>query len=349
MHTDEQHLSHLREISREKPLSRRDFVKSLSLASVAGPGLISAALSGFMLTRSQRSEAYELIVQNIGQLPKVRYGRTGMKVSPICISQDWNRELIAPGLAVGINFIHKAGYWGTVPEEVAKLPRESYFTDTTVDNTSPGHDPDNWQEAYDSVVESLKRNGLKYYDVYRAHYGWHSIDKFRMENVSYKAFEKLKKEGYVRHFAVSQHPYHGDGANESIPDYPGIIDAETESGLIESMQVWFSYGYPQPVQDAFARASKAGVAMTAMKINAHGFDKMKSNPSLMADLKAPDQPGKAVIRQVMAHTRRTDGRAVFCTCVSALHNMEQFEQNVGALSPQVASNEGYDGLKEIWA
>jgi diketogulonate reductase-like aldo/keto reductase len=347
MHTDEQHLSHLREISREKPLSRRDFVKSLTLATAAGPGMISAALSGFMLTRSQRSEAYELIVQNIGQLPKVRYGRTGMKVTPICISQDWNRELIAPALAVGVNFIHKAGYWGTVPDEIAKLPRESYFTDTTVDNTSPHHDPDNWQEAYDSVVASLKRNGLKYYDVYRAHYGWHSVDKFKNNNISYKAFEQLKKEGYVKHFAVSQHPYR-DSDRENIPDYPGIIDAETESGIIESMQVWYSYGYPKEVEDAFARASKAGVAMTAMKINAHG-DKMRSNASLMAELKAADQPGKALIRQVMAHTRRQDGKPIFCTCVSALQNMEQFEQNVGALSPQVASNEGYDGLKGIWA
>src|SRR5689334_1279954 len=98
MQTDEQ-LSRLKEQSQEKPLSRRDFMRALTLAGTAAPGLLTAALSGFSLTQSQRAEAAEAVVQGIGKLPKRKYGRTGMMVTPICMSMDWNRELFAPALA----------------------------------------------------------------------------------------------------------------------------------------------------------------------------------------------------------------------------------------------------------
>jgi diketogulonate reductase-like aldo/keto reductase len=343
MSSDEQ-LGRLKAQSQEKPLSRRDFMRALTLAGAAGPGLVTAALSGFSLTQSQRAEAAELIVQNIGKLPKRKYGsRTGMMVTPICISMDWNRELFAPAVAVGINFIHKAGYWRSadaIPDAIRQLPRESYYTDTTVDNTSPGHDPDNWQEAYDSVVDELNRTGLKYFDVYRAHYGWHSVNKFKNNNISYKAFEKLKKEGKVRHFAVSQHQYPGEVM------YPEIIQAQIDSGIIDSMQVWFSYGYPKEIEEVFAKASMAGISMTAMKVNEHGRDKMARDPARMAQLKAPGQVGRALIRQVMT-TKRPDGRPIFNTCVSALGNLQMFEENVGALSPRVVRLDGFDDFAAV--
>ena len=342
MERDEQ-INSLAVSSRERPLSRRDFVRVLSAAAAAGPGLATAALSGLMMTQSQRAEAAELVVAQIGKLPHVPYGRkTNMKVSRVCMSMDWNRELFAPALAVGINFIHKAGYWGTVPDEIKALPRESYYTDTTVDNTSPGHNPDNWQEAYESVVDSLKHNGLRYYDVYRAHYGWHSVDRYRKDNVSYKAFERLKKEGLVRHFGVSQHPYPGEVS------YPEIINAQIESGLIDSMQVWYSYGSPEDWRSIFAKASQAGIAMTAMKINAYGRDKMGRNPQLMEQKKAPGMIGRALIREVLT-TPRADGKPIFHTCVSALGNLQMFEENVGAVSPKVALRDGFTGLEAQWS
>ncbi|MEP6756612.1 MAG: twin-arginine translocation signal domain-containing protein, partial [Chthonomonadales bacterium] len=224
---------HLRQKSQEKPLSRRDFMQTLSLAAAAGPGLVAASLTGFSLTHSQRAEAAETTAVYLDKLPMVQYGtKMGkMKVARVCIAQDWPGALFAPALEMGMNFVHKAGYWGNnVPDEIKKLPRESYYTDITVDNTSPGHNPDNFDEAYNQVVQSLDKNGLKYYDVYRAHYGWTNVDKFKVENVSYKAFLRLKKEGKVKYFGVSQHPY--------VP-YPEIIQAQIDSGIIDSMQVWF--------------------------------------------------------------------------------------------------------------
>jgi diketogulonate reductase-like aldo/keto reductase len=345
MHSDDS-IKHLKLMSREKPLDRRDFMRVLTVASAAGPGLAAAAFTGVSMTRSQRAEAAELIVDGIGKLPKVSYGTRhgGMKVTPICISSDWNGELFAPAIDMGVNFIHKAGYWGgNVPDAVKKLPRESYYTDITVDNTSPGHNADNEEEAYNQVVQSLDRNGLKYYDVFRAHYGWHNLASFNNgNNASYRAFTRLKKEGKVKYFGVSQHPYADSkpGNPEVIEQYAELIDAEIKSGLVDSMQVWYSYGYPKPVMEAFARASKAGIAMCAMKIFAHGNGKMRSDVAKMDELKANGMVGRALIREVM-HEKRPDGKPIFHTCVSNLGNMERFEENIGGVSPKVAMADGF--------
>src|SRR5579871_2037165 len=92
-------LDQLKQQSQEKPLSRRDFMRALTLTSTASPMLLSAGLSGFMLTRSQRAEAAELVVGELGKLPKVRLGtRMGkMMVTPMCICSDWNADLYEPG------------------------------------------------------------------------------------------------------------------------------------------------------------------------------------------------------------------------------------------------------------
>jgi diketogulonate reductase-like aldo/keto reductase len=342
---DTQQFDDLKKQSHESSLSRRDFVQVLSAAAAAGPGLVAAGISGFALTGSQRAEAAEAIAAGLGKLPKVAYGKTGFKVTPLCICQDWrNSEVLAAALAVDVNFIHKAGYWGArapVPEELKKLPRESYYTDITVDTTSPGQNPDDFDQAYNQVVSSLDKNGLQYYDVYRAHYGWHTPDKLNKEtNTSYKAYLKLKKEGKVRHFGVSQHPYANAGGQEQIDKYAIMTQALIDSGIIESMQVWFAYGYPKEVMNIFAKASEAGIAMTAMKVNAHGRDKLKADPAKMEELKANNMAGRAAIRWVLEQ-KRADGKPIFQTCVSNIQSMEVFDENVGGASSKVAALDGW--------
>lgn len=347
MQFDDQ-LDYLKQQSSASPLSRRDFVRALSIAGAAGPGLVAAGLSGIALTSTQRVEAAEAMVEGLGKLRKVKFGtRMGnMMVAPICISQDWSRELLAPAIEMGVNFIHKAGYWNDLPEDIKSLPRESYYTDITVDSTSPGaHDPDSFDEAYNQVKNTLAKNGLKYYDVYRAHYGWRTPDKVMKENnTSYKAFLKLKKEGLVKYFGVSQHPYLSAGNSESpIPTYPTMINACIDSGIVDCMQVWFSYNddYTKDVQDAFARASKAGIGMTAMKINAHGRPKMSRDVEKQKEMKADGMIGRSLIRYAMT-TKRPDGKPIFHTCVSNLHSVQTFEENVGGVSPKVALRDGFD-------
>lgn len=329
----------LREQSQNGALSRRDFMRTLTLASAAGPGLIMAALSGFALTRTQRAEAAEMIVADMGKLPRKKLGRLPFKVTPICISADWNSELYGPGLAVGINFVHKAHQWRQIPDEFKALPRESYYTDITVDSTP--NRPDDYDFAVRQVKTTLERNGLKYYDLFRAHFGWRTVDAFKNQTGTYRAFQQLKKEGLVKYFAVSQHPYTDHGEDQK--HYPDLIQAEIDSGILDSMQVWFSYKYPKEAQDVFAKASKAGIGMTAMKINAHGRDAMQGNPELMQKLKADGMVGRSLLRYVLT-LPRPDGKPIFNTCVTALGNMQQFEENVGAVAKKTAMRDGFDAF-----
>jgi hypothetical protein len=125
-----------------------------------------------------------------------------------------------------------------------------------------------------------------------------------------------------------------------------MIQAEIDSGLIDAMQVWYSYGYPKEAEDIFAKASKAGIGMTAMKIYAHGHDKMRGDAARMNELKADGKVGRALIRQVLT-TKRDDGKPIFHTCVTGVYNLGLFEENVGGASDKIARADGFDGLDAV--
>src|SRR5438876_356660 len=270
-------------------LSRREFVRTLA-AATGGSGMIGAALAGCRLTNSQRTEASEAVADKLGKLPKRRLGtRMGdMQVTSVVMSYDWSRDLYAPALAAGINFVHKAGYWSSLPDEFKGIPRESYYTDITVDSTP--NNPDDEEGVYRQVTHSLEKNGLRYYDIMRCHEGWKRVQEMKQKRGTHRAFARLKKEGKVRYLGVSQHPW--------VP-YPEIIAAEIEEGLIDSMQVWFSYGYQTEIQQIYEMAHKAGIGMTAMKICAHGWRGMSFDPARQAELKAPGMVGRDLIRHVL--------------------------------------------------
>jgi diketogulonate reductase-like aldo/keto reductase len=319
-----------------RTLSRREFVRTLA-AATAGSGMIGAALTGCTLTASQRTEASEAVTDKLGKLPRRRLGtRMGtMQVTPIVMSHDWPRELYAPALAAGINFVHKAGYWTSMPDEFKNTPRESYYTDITVDST-PNH-PDDEEAAYRQVTDSLQRNGLRYYDILRCHFGWKSVQEMKEKRGTHRAFERLKKEGKVRYLGVSQHPF--------VP-YPEIIAAEIQEGLVDSMQVWFSYGYPADVQQIFEMAHKAGIGMTAMKVAAHGWQRMSHDTTRQAELKSPGMVGRSLYRHVLT-VKGSDGKPVFDCCVSGIHNFDQFEENLGAGSSKLAETDGFEMLPTV--
>lgn len=314
-------------------LNRRDFVRILTTAAI-GIGAFGAAFKGYILSPSQRAEAAEVMGAKMGKVPKRQLSkRMGkMKVSPIIICQDWPRELYGPALAAGLNCIHKAGYWSKLPEEFAKIPRESFYTDITVDSTP--NNPDDEDAAYRQVTESLSRNGLKYYDVFRAHFGWKTIQDMKEKRGTYKAFQRLKKEGKARYFGVSQHEY--------IP-YAEITAAQIEEGLIDSMQVFFAYGANKETQDVFEKAHSAGINMVAMKVMANGNDPMRKDTAYQAKMKAPGLIGRACYRHVLTLAGK-DGKPIFDACVTNLRNFDQFEENVGAATMKATKADGFSLL-----
>jgi hypothetical protein len=314
-----------------KTLNRREFVRTLSEAAV-GSGLIAAAFAGCTLTPSQRAEAAEALVDKMGKLKKRSLGKRlgNMMFAPIAISSDWPRDLYAPALAMGMNFVHKAGYWREVPEDFKKLPRESYYTDITVDSTPER--PDDEDAAYRQVTDSLNRNGLKYYDIMRAHYGWKSVDDFKNQRGTYRAFQRLKKEGKVKYFGASQHDF--------VP-YPEIIAAEIADGTVDSIQFFFSYATPKETREIADKAHRAGIALNAMKIYEQGHGKMRGDEARQAAMKAPGMIGRACMRDMFSNMG-SDGKPLFNYCVTALRNFEMFEENVGAASQKIARMDGFE-------
>ncbi|HET6386400.1 MAG TPA: aldo/keto reductase [Armatimonadota bacterium] len=306
--------------------------------ATASAGLATAGLAGIgVLTLHQKAEAAELVADRVGKLERMKLGtRMGaMEVSRVLISTDWNRDLYAPALALGANFVHKAGYWKSMPAEFQGLPRDSYYTDLTVDSTP--NNPDNEDQAYQQVVTALDRTGLKYFDIFRAHFGWHSVDAFKNQTGTYKAFQRLKREGKVKYFGVSQHSH-----PENYPAYPEIIQAEIDSGIIDSMQVWMSATTTPDVIEVFAKAHKAGIGMTAMKTVAHGLGKVRGDADIRQQMGAPDMPGRACVRYSLSATSPISGKGpIFHCCVLSLFNLENFEENVGAATVKTAAMDGF--------
>jgi predicted aldo/keto reductase-like oxidoreductase len=320
-----------------REVTRREFARLLSGAT-AGGSLLAAALAGCTLTPSQKAEAGEAIVDKLGKLPKRRYGRRmgNMMVVPIAICQDNSPDLLGPCLDAGMNFVHKASYWRELPEEIKRRPRESFYCDITVDNTSPRHDPENYDEAYNQVIEQLDRTGLKYFDIFRAHYGWHTKASFNKgDNASYRAFQRLKRERKVRYFGVSQH-----SKPENYLSYAEMIQEQIDSGLIDSIQVWCHYASDKDALAVFEKAHRAGIAVTAMKTVAHGGDAMRSDGARQVALKAPGMVGRACLRHVLSMPG-SDGKPYVDCCVSSLRNFAMFEENIGAIAPKVAFVDGF--------
>jgi predicted aldo/keto reductase-like oxidoreductase len=248
-----------------------------------------------------------------------------MMVVPILVCQDSAPELLGPCIAAGMNFFHKAGYWNSMPEELKNIPRESYYTDITVDSTP--NNPDDENGAYNQVTTSLEKNGMKYYDIFRAHFGWKTVDALKNQRGTYRAFQRLKKEGKVRYFGVSQHDW--------IP-YPEIIQAIIDDGTVCSIQAFIHCGTPPDALAIFEKAHKAGIGITAMKTVAYGGDPMKKNPALQAKLKASGRLGCACIRDVLSY-KGSNGKPFVDVCVSSLRNFDMFQENLGAIAPKVCA------------
>ncbi|NMC82117.1 MAG: twin-arginine translocation signal domain-containing protein [Armatimonadetes bacterium] len=315
----------------KRPISRRDFIKALSASAVAG-GVLATAFKGYLLTPSQKEEYTEALADTMGKLPKRRFGtRMGkMEVTPIVMGQDWSSELYAAGLAAGINYVHKAGYWRRLPEEFAKVKRESIIMEVCVDSTPDN--PDDEEGAYRQVTTALERTGLKYFDIFKAHYGWKTVKEMKEKRGTYRAFERLKKEGKVKYFGVSQHEY--------IP-YPEIIAAQIEAGEIDSIQLFFTYGAPQATVDILEKAHNAGIGIMAMKVFATGSRKMAANPARMTALRSSGKVGRACYRHVL-ELRGKNGKPIVDCAVTNVRNFDQFEENIGAVALKTTALDGYD-------
>lgn len=287
-------------MANERSLKRREFLR-MSTATIA------AGLAAGLTSRVQAADAdtIEEAALKVGQLPRRKLGYSRREVSILIGAGDLDRAATEAGILCGMNYWHKANLWGHGGAPKAILNnREAHYCQVNVDRVGGNHETGRIDEESHVafVKESLKRTGLGYYDDMQFHYGYHNVAEIKNNRGFVRAFERLKKEGLVKHLCIAQHGYAGNARVPGGESAAEILTALVEDGLYEHAQFIYSYG-AEPAMDAFMEfAQKRGFGTIAMK-TARGIGRMKQDQAFMDKLPAGTSPYNALVRWLTTSTR----------------------------------------------
>jgi len=260
------------------------------------------------------------------KLPKRRYGRTGLEIGWLVGASDWPKELIPRAVNAGVTYWHKAQAWSaeTLPPALKRLPRESYQLECVVDRVNGDHTHGRIDEEqhYQFVKSRLKASGVGYYDVFKFHFGYHSVDEAKKGPGMVRAFERLKKEGLVKHLAISQHHYPNIGGDMAWE----IMNYLAEKEPYEATQFFYTYADRKEVSEWIDVAKKNDIGTIAMKTMGgvgraaqdKKFQKLLAEPKYQGSI-----PGAAMVKWLRSNQNLT-------AAVIATRNFDQFRENTGA-------------------
>lgn len=297
-----------------KELSRRNFIR-LGTAGIALSGL------GSLIGKASAQEPKP------GKIPRRRYGRTGLEISSLVGAADWNSAIIPLAVASGVNYWHKAHRWtaATMPEAIKAQPRESYYLEVVVDRVGGDHMKGHIDEEqhYQFVKECVQRSGAGYYDIFKFHFGYHSVEEAKTELGMVKAFERLKKEGLVKHLTLSQHPYNSIGGDLPHQVINHLIE---NSSPYEAAQFFYTYGDRQETEDLIKLAKEKDFGTIAMK-SMGGIGRAAQDPKFQKLLAEPRfqgcTPGGAMVKWLLSNPNLT-------AAVIAMKNFQDWEENSSA-------------------
>jgi uncharacterized protein len=295
-------------------LSRRDVMR------LGATGVAAASVASLPVLANEQAAPVKL--------PTRRYGRTGLEIGWLVGASDWPKELIPRAVNAGVNYWHKAQRWNadTLPPALKNAPRESYYLECVVDRVGGDHSHGRIDEEqhYQFVKTCLKQSGVGYYDVFKFHFGYHSIDEVKQNPGMVKAFERLKKEGLVKHLAISQHHYNNIGGNMAWE----ILGYLADNRPYEAAQFFYTYGDRKEVHEWIDVAKKKDIGTIAMKTMG-GVGRAATDATfkkLLADPKYEGStPGAAIVKWLNSNSSLT-------AAVIATKNFDQFRENVGAAS-----------------
>ncbi len=287
----------------KKSIKRREFLKLSSAAVFAG-------LTGRLTSKPQEeSSAIAYTIEEaahlVGRLSRRKLGYSGREVSILIGAGDLADAPREAGILCGMNYWHKANRWmrtGT-PDSILKN-REAHYCQVTVDRVDGDHYVGriDEEEHYAYIKEALNRTGLGYFDDMQLHYGYHNLDELKNERGFVRAFERLKKEGLVKHLCLSQHGYAGNSRVPGGQSAAEILTAVVEDSVYENAQFIYSYG-ADPEMDKFIEfAQKKGFGTIAMK-TARGIGRMKDDQAFIDKLPAGVSPHNALVRWLTTRTK----------------------------------------------
>ena len=301
--------------NRNQP-ERRKFLK-LSLTAVLG-GLTSN------LTGSQWQDTPSIIkevARKVGKLPRRKLGYSQREVSVLIGFGDMAQLPLEAGIQCGMNYWHKANLWmrNGAPEAIINN-RDAHYCQVTVDRVRGNHMTGELDEEahYRFVKEAVKKTGLRYFDDMQLHYGYHNRAELKNDRSFVRAFERLKKEGLVKHLCLSQHGYAGNSRVENGESAPEILTAVVKDGIYENAQFMYSYAGDPEMDEFIALANKTNFGTIAMKTG-RGIGRMKQDQSFMDKLPEGTSPYNAMVRWLTTET-------MLDTAVVRVKNLEEFTE-----------------------
>ncbi|MBD3413539.1 MAG: 4Fe-4S dicluster domain-containing protein [Candidatus Aminicenantes bacterium] len=304
----------------KKGIKRRDFLKLSSTAVFAG---LTGRLTGKPHTGiSTAAYTIEEAARAVGELPRVKLGASGREVSFIIGSGDLAEAPREAGILCGMNYWHKANRWARtgVPDSILKN-REAHYCQVTVDRVEGDHYVGriDEEEHYQFVKEMVRQTGLGYFDDMQFHFGYHSTEELKSERGFVRAFERLKKQGLVKHLCLSQHGYAGNSRVPGGQSAAEVLTAVVEDGVYEHAQFMYSYG-ADPEMDKFLEfARKKGFGTTAMK-TARGIGRMKKDQAFIDKLPEGVTPHNALMRWLTTQSQVD-------TVVMRVRNLNEFVES----------------------
>ena len=291
-------------------MGRREFIVTSAGALAAGLGSASG--------RVPASEIEEAAAK-VGRLPQRALDRSGRKVSVLIGAATWAPEAVEAGILCGINYWHKSDEWDgrSVPPAILKN-REAHYCEVCVDRVRGNHETGviDEQAHYEFVKHALERTGLRYFDDMMFHFGYHRTAELKSNPAFLRTFERLKKEGLVRHLCLSQHSYNGNGRVPDGEDRATILTAVVADGVYEHAQFAFTFGEEEALNKFVGLAKSKGFGTTAMKTTG-GAARMQADREFMSKFPSGTTPHNALARWL---TTRTDLSAA----VIQINNLEQF-------------------------
>jgi predicted aldo/keto reductase-like oxidoreductase len=264
---------------------------------------------------------------DLPMLPKRRYGRTGLQISALVGASDWSADVIPLAVKAGVNYWHKAHHWTreTFPDALKSQPREAYYLEVVVDRVGgdnrSGHIDE--EQHYQFVKQAVARSGAGYYDVFKFHFGFHSVEEARTNPGVVRAYERLQKEGLVKHLALSQHHYNDIGGDLAFQ----ILDYLSQNTPFEAAQFFYTYGDRKETQDLTAAAKQRDFGTIAMKTMG-GVGRAATDKKFQELLASPKYAGST---PATAMVKWLAGNPSLTAAVIATKNFDQLFENIRAV------------------
>jgi len=310
-------------------IERRRFLK---LSFTAFLGGLTARIAGN--TWQESPSLIEEAAGKVGKLPRRKLGYSQRDISALIGAGDMPPMLVEAGILCGMNYWHKANRWmrSGAPEVILKN-RDAHYCQVTVDRAGSNHYEGYFdqEQHYRYVKEAVRKTGLRYFDDMQLHFGYHNKEELKNDRGFIRAFDRLKKEGLVKHLCLSQHSYQGSSRVTNGHSAAEVLTAVVEDGYYEHAQFMYSYGGDSEMDHFIEYARKKNFGTIAMK-TARGIGRIKQDQSLMDKLPRDTSPYQAMVRWI---TTRTNIDAA----VIRVRNLEEFVETYSGAGKELRAQD----------